>query len=106
MNKEQIEKASQEYSKCIIDSFGLDGVPNGISAIKGMISDGFVDGAEYRINSVWHLPDEYPEISKIILVEDKEGYFTLRVLYGKNESVRNWKRWAYVSDLLPEGGVQ
>lgn len=104
--KQTVEKASKEYSKCIIDSFGLDGVPNGISAIKGMISDGFTDGAEYRINSVWHLPDEYPEISKIILAENKEGYFNLRVIYGGNAISHKWKRWAYVSDLLPEGGVQ
>lgn len=37
-----------EYAGSVISSFGTNGVPNGISAIKEMIASGFKSGAEWR----------------------------------------------------------
>ena len=35
--KQKLEEAVREYAKSVIDSFGTNGVPSSISAIKGMI---------------------------------------------------------------------
>lgn len=75
---------------------------------------GFMAGAEYRINSVWHTTADIPEKYKLCLVEYKDSD-------GKNKMRIDWRseyewvgmchydtilRWAYVSDLLPGGGAQ
>lgn len=45
--KQTVEVAI-EYAGSVISSFGTNGVPNGISAIKEMIASGFKSGAEWR----------------------------------------------------------
>lgn len=42
--KQTVEVAI-EYAGSVISSFGTNGVPNGISAIKEMIASGFKSGA-------------------------------------------------------------
>lgn len=75
-------------------------------------SQGFRNGAHWRIASVWHDASEKPEVGKQIIVEtlvidDKKKYD----LWTQEEN-DNWehdvhyfdvKRWAYIADLLPEG---
>ena len=66
MTKEQIEKAVDEYI----------GYPpemdEGIETT--MRRNAFKDGANWRINSVWHKPEEVPEEYRPLLVECVEGY--------------------------------
>ena len=71
-------------------------------------SRGFRDGAQWRINSVWHDVKEIPDTGKFVLIQlvgsekclilflpRKRDYLS----FIKRESVIGW---AYVSDLLPE----
>lgn len=65
--------------------------------------DGFIDGVTWRINSVWHdIDKELPEYNKRIVNEDwfdfipKDEKDLKRII-----SQYQFKRWAYVEDLLP-----
>lgn len=60
--KQTVEEVAKGFAKSVIDSFGTNGVPSSISAIKGMIALGFENGAE------WHAKQ-----SPWISVEDKAG---------------------------------
>lgn len=97
--------------------------------------NGFMAGAQWRINSVWHDADEEPERSACILIDLEElesvsflvfmkcddsdqNYHANSVLsqrypvalmvqqgvatWGEIRGLYRFKRWAYVSDLLPE----
>lgn len=49
-SEQNVYEAVREYAKSVIDSFGTNGVPSSISAIKGMIlihTNGFTDGKEW-----------------------------------------------------------
>jgi len=95
MRKEEIEKAANiKYS-------------DNTFAYKG-----FIEGADWRINSVWHDAYERPDSGRVFLyigksLEDGEDKFDTDCLYP-NE---NWEdfvfgeameEWAYLDDLLPE----
>lgn len=67
----------------------------------------FIEGAEWRINSVWHDSKEKPNKHNAILFFTQKG--DLR-MYA-NGYVGDWNfivnefviiKWAYVNDLLPE----
>lgn len=69
-------------------------------------SRGFRDGAQWRINSVWHDAHEEPQRSGMLIASNEDGNY---ILCGPNNS--NWKQtvklfrimnWAYIIDLLPE----
>ncbi|MBO8472525.1 MAG: hypothetical protein IAB81_02715 [Bacteroidetes bacterium] len=66
---------------------------------------GFVDGDQWRIDSVWHKPNEQPKRNRVYLAQMGEEAFD--TFYDSN----NWEsfskglnitRWAYIEDLLPE----
>lgn len=66
----------------------------------------FIEGAEWRINSVWHDAHEEPQRNGKLIASNKDGNY---ILCGPNNS--NWKQtvklfriinWAYIDDLLPE----
>lgn len=64
---------------------------------------GFIDGAEWRINSVWHDVDkELPEYNRHVVNED---WFDFTAKDEKDlKRIMNqypFKRWAYVDDLKP-----
>lgn len=72
---------------------------------SGLYHDGFVDGANWRINSVWHDASEAPQHSGMLIAICKDGK---AVLCGPNNS--NWKtavkifrivKWAYIEDIIP-----
>lgn len=99
MTKEHINKAVDEYI----------GYPpemdEGIETT--MRRNAFKDGANWRINSVWHKPEEVPEPFIPILVECIDGY-RVWLLYPDHtcvwESLAEKKkvlRWAYTDDLIP-----
>lgn len=55
--KQKLEEAAKEYAESVIDSFGTNGIPNGVSDIKDMIALGFENGTscfQARLNlSSW-----------------------------------------------------
>ena len=96
MNKEQIEKAAKET---------LVNKPVEIQATKvGTFQRGFVAGAQWRINSVWHdARKDVPKEFIPILVERDDFTFSVNMVGGNMTSCPlHWVHWAYVIDLLPE----
>ena len=95
MTREQIEKAAGEYSGSVL---GFKDNPVVMNKHKA-----FMDGAQWRINSVWHEISECKDVKRKILVEYKNGHFDalpdIRDLKGVEDLVA---RVAYVDDLLPE----
>lgn len=67
----------------------------------------FVDGAEWRINSVWHDASEKPENGRYILVDKEYRIQAVWKQYIGDDWLNDVNhfgitRWAYVDDLLPE----
>lgn len=98
MNKEQIEQAAKEDSLW----FAIKGDEDKESLYKAA----FINGAEWRINSVWHRTNERPENGRLILCIRGGGAFAL--ISGPNNSQFckhsyecGFEYWAYVDDLLP-----
>ena len=67
--------------------------------------NGFEDGAQWRVNSVWHdASKELPDIGKHVVNEDWFDFIAkdekdLQRIIKKYP----FKLWAYVADLLPDG---
>lgn len=64
---------------------------------------GFIDGAEWRINSVWHdVEKELPEYNRHVVNEDWFD-FTAKDEKDLKRIINQYpfKRWAYVEDLKP-----
>ena len=101
MTREQIEKAAIKSADEELDDFECRGH-----------RDGFIAGAQWRINSVWRNVYERPDSGRVFLyigksLEDGETKFDTDCLYP-NE---NWEdfvfgeameEWAYLDDLLPD----
>ena len=103
MDIETIEKAARDYIK---PTAGIIPVAESIAAKLG-----FMVGAEWRVNSVWHSTCDIAEPGKDCLVEhmDGDGNVCIRIDW---RSEYEWVnachydkvlRWAYVADLLPSG---
>lgn len=97
MTREQIEQAAKENAST---HFGL------INKEWWARKNGFEDGAQWRINAVWHDAHEEPQRSGRLIASNKDGNY---ILCGPNNC--NWKQtvklfhimnWAYIDDLLPE----
>ena len=96
MNKETIENAADKFATAYI------GVSKKFR--DRSLDDAFLQGAKWRINSVWHDKSELPRICKYIFVECKyidapPSYFVIESWDFKRYSV---SRWAYLEDLLPD----
>ena len=50
--KQKLEEAVREYAESVIDSFGTNGVPNGVSDIKEMIALGFENGTSWLSSQI------------------------------------------------------
>lgn len=94
MNRETIKKAADEFAEREYEINNDD---------RDYLHKGFYHGAQWRINSVWHEMSEKPNGMFAILVDlsddDGEAYSLEMNLSGVESS---GKRWAYVSDLLPD----
>ena len=88
MTREQIEKAAIKSADEELDDFECRGH-----------RDGFISGAQWRINSVWHNMNEKPNGMFVILADFGQEEYSLGI---NLEGMESAKRWAYVSDLLPE----
>lgn len=71
---------------------------------------GFIYGAEWRINSVWHSGNEVPKEEKDLLIEldtefhiciFKDGYNFLGYYDNRGFIAFEVIRWAYIKDLMP-----
>ena len=98
MTREQIEKAAKET---------LVNEPVEIQATKvGAFQRGFVAGAEWRINSMWHPTNELPQHSGYLAVSMGNGlteviHYTAGIGFHEM-ALKGYTLWAYVSDLIPE----
>lgn len=93
MTNEQIETAAVQYAQTFIEG--------SITAHRS-----FKDGAEWRINSVWHTMYEMPKQGLTLCVNDNGRALICGPNYDefKNDARElGFTRWAYVSDLLPDG---
>ena len=90
MTREQIEKAALlcagagEWGEC----------PYNPDA-----KNGFMAGAEWRIDVVWHNMNEKPNGRFVILSDFGQEEYSLGI---NLEGIESANRWAYISDLLPE----
>ena len=96
MTREQIEKAAIKSADEEFDDFECRGH-----------RDGFIAGAKWRINSVWHDRAEKADTSKELILMYSNGSVRVTLLnpnftFGGFLSVDMFIKWAYVSDLLPE----
>ena len=89
MNRETIEKAARDYVK---PTASIIPVAEAIAA-----KEGFIAGAEWRINSVWHDVNEEPIYWKLIIRKDILGDYDLGCEL-KHDTIS----WAYLDDLVPE----
>ena len=79
-------------------------------------NEGFLAGAQWRINSVWHCANEIPKGGKNYMIVYSFGnsydLIDIRCDYDRfckedwvdYASSKGIKRWAYISDLLPDSG--
>ena len=102
MEKEKIERAAKEYAK---DKYGGGNAKQWAIAQIHAGRDGFIDGARWRIDAVWHDGTASCEARRKALVLFKNGnaavYKDLRdlsfeQLWGEVD------KFAYLDDLLPD----
>ncbi len=74
--------------------------------------EGFIKGAQWRINSVWHDAETIPkENSKIVLIDKRGEWYNISYSFDEYDDAfgRGWEscvrtynilKWAYVEDLL------
>ena len=103
MTKEDIKKAAEEYAKEACRPLWRAGN-------EQVCMVDFIDGAEWRINSVWHGVKEEPKYDEYFLYENAVHAYHVDGIYPSedepfvwNDYVKDWGliRWAYVDDLKP-----
>lgn len=100
MTKEQIEKATDEYIGYAREADEGLGVT--------MRRHAFMDGAQWRINSVWHDAEEEPKHNAWFIAQIGDDAFDTFIMQTESNRWDRWcnglniKRWAYIEDLLPE----
>lgn len=100
MLKEDIKKAKAENAERIANIAYSGGGHIG----QDDLETAFENGAEWRINSVWHDASEKPDMSKeiIVIYPDKScRVFRPNGVWETLIEVDKFIRWAYVEDLLP-----
>lgn len=98
MTKEDIDKAAVD--SCVFENSIFN------PELTPYYEQGFKDGANWRINSVWHDINEIPEDGRIIVLLGKYGTM---IIYGPNmmyyrEAIIHdggFLKWAYKEDLIP-----
>ena len=90
MTRDDIENAA----KHTIDEYNLN------PEYGSYFEHGFIDGAEWRINSVWHDANEMPDLGEAIIVELFGKVWDYRT-YDVSDSIHPKAKWAYMNDLIP-----
>lgn len=96
MTKEDIDKAAVD--SCVIENDIFN------PQLTPYYEQGFKDGANWRINSVWHdarkeLPEHKAAIIEYQLISGENGYL---VVEDPKEIAGCIIRYAYLDDLIPE----
>lgn len=104
ITKDDIDKAAESYEDGLI-----------YSSIKDQcdIQKAFKEGANWRINSIWHNAKERPVKTGLFLVRFKENLFDqseVEIWLIGNKAISSWEEYieinwiveyAYIEDLLP-----
>lgn len=94
MKREDIEKAAKHYS-----------CRDGSVSLKTEIY-AFIEGAKWRINSVWHFDKSMPNPNEPFLFIFNKGVIVLQVISEEdwNLLVKDlvFVKWAYIKDLTPK----
>nr|DAE17983.1 MAG TPA: hypothetical protein [Siphoviridae sp. ctr8v12] len=103
MKQEDIEKAAVD--SCVFENSIFN------PALTPYYQQGFKDGADWRINSVWHDAKDVPQpFRAFVILHDTENDFMMltqhsitcdsdyNVIYQEND---NMIAWAYIKDLTP-----
>lgn len=98
MTREDIEKAALKGVEEYVNSGNLKG-------FRGSYCKGFMEGADWRINSVWHTMDEVQDGKRPYIVQYNEeckfAMFTKPIPVPLEQAKSVFKRWAYIKDLIP-----
>lgn len=98
MTKEDIKKAATEYANEACRPLWRTGY-------EQVCMVDFMEGAKWRINSVWHDVKEMPENNRMILIIMKHDIPTVlgpdNTFFREEIKDRHIQRWAYVEDLIP-----
>lgn len=98
MIKEDIKKAATEYANEACRPLWRTGN-------EQVCMVDFMEGAKWRINSVWHDVKEMPENNRMILIIMKHDIPTVlgpdNTFFREEIKDRHIQRWAYVEDLIP-----
>lgn len=93
MNRQTIENKAKEQAEIYMAEAPYQSGP------LGSYRKGFIEGANWRINSVWHDPrKEEPAYWKLIIRKDIMGDYDLGC-----GIMPDTVSWAYVDDFLPDG---
>ena len=99
MKREVITDIAQSYVSRLYEE---NEYPNDKREIEIDVEEAFIDGANWRINSVWNKDIQNGKTKKPILVKFDNGLFNLfkdiRDLKGIEDKV---SIFAYIEDLLP-----
>ena len=97
MRKKEIERKAEENAEIYSEK------DIWISEDEMIYKMGFEEGAEWRINSVWHKMCEKPNFSKLpILLQHKEGqiHFIDTTPTSWLYLEKYYNRWVYIEDLI------
>jgi hypothetical protein len=99
MTNKDIENAAERSTEKYVENGDLRG-------FRGSYRLGFIAGADWRINSVWHDSKDIPKESSAILAIRSDG--STEIVYFIN--ILRWRslikrcgfvKWAYIKDLIP-----
>lgn len=93
MKREDIKEAAEIYAKEACRPLWRAGTE------QVCITD-FLEGAEWRINSLWHNSTEKPQPGKLLVVKTIYGEYDL-CYYGAYALWNTVMTWAYMKDLIP-----
>lgn len=93
MKREDIKEAAEIYAKEACRPLWRAGTE------QVCITD-FMEGAEWRINSLWHNSTEKPQPGKLLVVKTIYGEYDL-CYYGAYALWNTVMTWAYMKDLIP-----
>lgn len=96
MAKDDIKKAKAENAERIANIAYSGGGHIG----QDDLETAFENGAEWRINSVWHNDTEKPQPGKLLVVKTIYGEYDL-CYYGAYALWNTVMTWAYMKDLIP-----
>lgn len=104
MNTEVIKNEARKYSEENAWYPGEDCYESDIWEMEKSFEEAFMEGARFRMNSVWNnAREKVPDNFIPMLVERKSNLFSVNMVGGNMESCpSDWVRWAYIIDLLPE----